>query len=185
MATGSIGSSGSQLAMDGTARSINCTLAATEYPTQVTFSSIGNGAYWYNNNTSTAKTLTIYLSNSSKSIAYTLGSISIPKASSNTTTKTFTVNCPKIVGAALYIYGSDGACQLRNACSITITTATRPTVSAGSTITKTQMDSLRSFLGKGTAVTQYGTIQASVGTTYKTVSAGTAIDDSWYNTATP
>jgi len=141
--------------MDGTARSINCTMSSTEYPTSFTFSSIGNGAYWYNNNYSSAKTLTLYVSNSSKSISYTLGTVSIPAGSSNTTTKTFNVNCPNLSGTALYIYGSDGACQLRNACAISITTAYKagkPSVSAGTEIRKTQMDALKAYLGKGTAV---------------------------------
>jgi len=67
----------------------------------------------------------------------------------------------------------------------TITYEYHPTVSAGSVITKAQMDTLRSYLGKGTAVTQNGTITATVGNTYKSgLTAGsTAIDDNWYNTA--
>lgn len=79
---------------------------------------------------------------------------------------------------ALRVYG-----QL----TITVYTTARPTVSAGSIITKTQMDSLRSWkstLGiNATAVTQHSSITASVGNTYRaTGGAGTQIDDSWYNT---
>lgn len=58
-----------------------------------------------------------------------------------------------------------------------------PTVSAGSVITKAQMDSLRTYKAAGTAVTQGGSITASVGSTYKSVSAGTIVYASWYNGA--
>lgn len=186
MASGEIGYAGSQLAMDGTARSINCTMSTTEYPTSVTFSTIGNGAYWYNNNQSSAKTLTLYLSNSSKSIVYTLGSVSLAAGGSNTTTKTFNVSCPNLNGYALYIYGSDGSCQLRNYCAISITTtykAGKPSVSAGIEIRKTQMDALKAYLGRGTTVSQGGVIYASHGNTYKSgLTAGsTPINASWFN----
>lgn len=72
--------------------------------------------------------------------------------------------------------------------TVTIKTVTKPTVSAGSIITKTQMDTLKDYQthrGKSpTAVTQYDTAKASVANTYgkSTVTAGsTIIDDSWYN----
>ena len=69
--------------------------------------------------------------------------------------------------------------------TVEITYEDHPTVSAGTAITKTQMDALKSYLGKGTAVTQGGTATATVGNTYKSgLTAGTsAIDDAWYNGA--
>ena len=65
---------------------------------------------------------------------------------------------------------------------LTFTYLTKPTVSAGSVITKTQMDALRSFYDNTpTAVTQYDTAKASVATTYKSATAGNSISASWYN----
>lgn len=65
---------------------------------------------------------------------------------------------------------------------VTLTYEVKPTVSAGTQITKTQMDSLRSFYNNTpTAVTQYDTAKASVATTYKSATAGNSISASWYN----
>lgn len=71
-------------------------------------------------------------------------------------------------------YTNSGACTLM----------AHPTVTAGTVITKAQMDSLRTYKGNTpTAVTQYATIAASVGTTYSSASAGNSITASWYNNA--
>lgn len=66
-------------------------------------------------------------------------------------------------------------------------TLTRPTVSAGTTIQKTQMDALRTWKnGGGTAVTQGAVATAAHGNTYKSgLTAGTTtFDDAWYNSVT-
>ena len=98
-----------------------------------------------------------------------------------------TMMCPENTKVQYNQIRNGGTAGIKNAYAvrINIETLTRPTVSAGSTITKAQMDSLRTWKGgSGTAVTQYDTIKASIGTTYKSVSAGTAIDDAWYNSVT-
>lgn len=188
MASGSIGYSGSQLAMDGTARSINCTLAANEYPTSFTITNLGgNSAHWFHNS-SASETFTLYLSNSTKSIYYTLGTISFTGLGANVTANTFSANCPNLKGQALYIYGDGHSVQLRNYATISIGTAivqTHPTVSGGDPITKTQMDTLRSYLGKGNVVSQYTQATAVDGNTYKNglTKDVTPIDDAWYNNA--
>lgn len=123
MATGVIGYSGSQYLMDGTVRSINCTLGPYEYPTSFTITNMGsNGAYWFHNSTAN-ETFTLYLSNSDKSIYYTLGTITFNGQVLDITSNTFTVSCPNLQGQDLYIYGSGNSVQLRNQANITIGTA--------------------------------------------------------------
>lgn len=79
------------------------------------------------------------------------------------------------------------ALRVHGQMSVTVYTTARPTVSIGSTITKTQMDNLRSWKStigiNSTAVTQGSPITAAVGNTYRaTGGGGTRIDASWYNT---
>lgn len=69
----------------------------------------------------------------------------------------------------------------------TINTVSRPTVSAGASITKTNMDNLRTWKSNvgitATAVTQNNSITATIGNTYRaTGGAGNKVNASWYNT---
>ena len=61
------------------------------------------------------------------------------------------------------------------------------TVSAGTAITKAQMDALKSWINSSsiTTVTQGGTATAAQGNTYRSgLTAGsTQFDDAWYNAA--
>lgn len=62
--------------------------------------------------------------------------------------------------------------------------ASHPTVSVGEVITKSKMDTLRSWKAKGTAVTVGNTITKTIGDTYATTPAvGNTIQASWYNNA--
>lgn len=62
--------------------------------------------------------------------------------------------------------------------------ASHPTVSVGDVITKTQMDKLKTWKNKGTAVTVGNTITKTIGDTYATTPAvGNEVAASWYNNA--
>lgn len=77
--------------------------------------------------------------------------------------------------------------HIREAFTVTVTytETNHPVVATGDIITKAQMDTLRSHLGQGTAVTQYNIATAAHGNTYKSgLTAGTTVmNSSWYNGA--
>lgn len=110
---------------------------------------------------------------------------------SSTLTATFTNCTPATMGNNSTIYaavsttsgtptGYNSGYKYSGACTL----MAHPTVTAGSLITKAQMDSLRTYKGNTpTAVTQYAAITATVGSTYKSVTAGTSITAAWYNGA--
>lgn len=72
--------------------------------------------------------------------------------------------------------------------SANIAIPTRPTVTAGTVITKTQMDNLKSWVGAAsttpTTVTVGNSITATIGNTYRASSAtaGGSVTATWYNT---
>lgn len=70
--------------------------------------------------------------------------------------------------------------------SSNVTIPTRPTVTAGTQITKTQMDNLKSWINTTTptSVTIGGSITATIGNTYRASSAtaGGSVTATWYNT---
>lgn len=127
MADGSIGRSGNGTDFNSP-RSINCTLAANEYPSgTITFTNIGSGVCWWRNQytSGNARSLTLYLCDSAGNNAVTLFTITLNPRATNTTTKTATVNAPGLAGKALYIKGSntEGAILLQNKTLISIPTA--------------------------------------------------------------
>lgn len=71
--------------------------------------------------------------------------------------------------------------------SSAITVPSKPSVAAGDTITKSKMDTLKTWINSSsiTSVTQYDTATATQGNTYRSgLTAGTtAFDDAWYNAA--
>lgn len=69
------------------------------------------------------------------------------------------------------------------AAELNFTISARPSVSAGSSITKAQMDTLKSYLGKGTAVTQNAVATQAVANTYAAATQYNSITASWYNNA--
>ena len=63
-----------------------------------------------------------------------------------------------------------------------ISVPAKPSVTAGNTIYKTDMDKLKTWLnGSQTSVTQNATITETVGDTYGNVTAGNSITAAWYN----
>lgn len=73
--------------------------------------------------------------------------------------------------------------RFRGRATVYVSTTSRPSVTAGSVITKSQMDSLRNWKATigitATAVTQGDTIKASIGNTYR--STWNPVSASWYN----
>ena len=125
MADGSIGRSGTGTDFNSP-RSLNCTLAANEYPSgTITFTNIGSGAAYWRNQYSNSQSLTLYLCDSEGQNAVPLFTLNLSGGGTNTTTKTATVNAPGLVGKALYIKGSNtnGAILLQNQTGVTIQTA--------------------------------------------------------------
>lgn len=75
---------------------------------------------------------------------------------------------------------------IKNAITLKVTytetTYTKPAVAAGEIVTKEDMDALKTYLNKGTAVSRGGTITNTIGASYKTgTSVGGAVNASWYN----
>lgn len=109
------------------------------------------------------------------------GVLSTPSANVNTV---LTGNIQLCVFISAAVGASTGF--VGGASKVTLNYETRPTVSAGTVITKTQMDNLRAFLGNSpTAVTQNTVATAAVGNTYKSgLTAGTTpMTAAWYNSA--
>ena len=108
------------------------------------------------------------------------GVVNMPSTHANTV---FTGN----IQLCVYINQGVGApTGFIGSAKVTLNYETRPTVSVGTVITKTQMDNLRAFLGNSpTAVTQNTVATAAVGNTYKSgLTAGTTpMTAAWYNSA--
>lgn len=92
-------------------------------------------------------------------------------------------------GAGTFYYGVYSKSKYNTAgpkWSSAITVPSKPSVSAGTVITKAQMDTLKTWInGSQTTVTQYAVATAAHGNTYRSgLTAGTtAFDDAWYNAA--
>lgn len=76
-----------------------------------------------------------------------------------------------------------GKANYSDAATFNFSISARPSVSAGSSVTKAQMDTLKSYLGKGTAVTQNAVATQAVANTYATATQYNSITASWYNNA--
>ena len=140
-----------------------------------------NGAYIYD---SGSKKTILKLTSGSTTI--TIGSFSRSADGARPTISwSGSVLCPANKSLVYQTDCSSGAAGLRNAYKITVTytTLSRPTVTEGSLITKTQMDALKTWAGKGTTVSVGGAITATIGNSYRSssVSAGDKIQDTWYN----
>lgn len=167
------------------------TLGANEFPTKITIKGYIERVMSTNTN------LTLYVSNTSRGNSYAIGTNWVQCDADGGTTlqhssswNTFAGTALKGASLALHI-GGQPMCRRSNytAWEVKITTVVHPTVSAGTVITRAQMESLRTYknaLGVSpTAVTQGGIVYASHGNTYKSgLTAGTTIiDDAWYNGA--
>lgn len=62
-----------------------------------------------------------------------------------------------------------------------ITLIAKPSVSRGEVLTKSKMDTLRTWINGGTAVTRYDVVWQSVGNTYNAATKGATVDAAWYN----
>lgn len=168
------------------------TLGANEFPTKITIRGYIERVASVNAN------LTLYVSNTSRGNSYAIGTNWVQSESNGGTMlqhssswSTFAGSALKGASLALHI-GGQAMCRRDSAAAweVKITTVVHPTVSAGTVITKAQMDSLRSYrIAVGgstpTAVSQGGVAYASHGNTYRSgLTAGsTVIDDAWYNGA--
>lgn len=140
-----------------------------------------NAAYIYDDGTKTFK-----LKLTSGSTTITIGTYSRSADGARPTISwTGNVLCPANKSLVYVVECGSNVHGIRNTYKITVTytTLTRPTVTEGDLITKTQMDALKTWAGKGTTVSVGGAITATIGNSYRSssVSAGDKIQDTWYN----
>lgn len=145
---------------------------------------MNNGAYLYD-----AGTYTFTLKLTGGGVTITIGTYSRSANGARPTISwSGSVYFPANTAVTYETVRNGGSAGIRNAYKITVTynQLTRPTVGAGAVITKAQMDALRTWHGSGTVVTQYGTVYASHGNTYKGgLTAGSSqVAASWYNSVT-
>lgn len=192
--TGSIGSNGNHVYYSSPV-SLGITMESGEYPNgEFKITKTANYEFeWDNVWLNSAASVTVYLCDSAGNNTYKLFDISLRARNDgwgylSHEPNTATVSAKNLMGKALYIKmtGNTGGICSYNQSPVTIVTSYKPTVSAGSVITKAQMDSLRSFLSNTpTAVTQGAVATATVGNTYKSgLTAGTTkMTADWYNSA--
>ena len=122
---GGVGSPGENLS-DGN-HSIGVSLAANEYPISVSFATGSGGAYWTNSYSGVTKSAVIYLCGGSDGYPYVaLDTITLGGGKSRTDSLTYNIDGSGLMGCTLYLWISNGGggVSLRNACTITIVTAT-------------------------------------------------------------
>ena len=177
---------GDTTSVPGHVLSLGISLPSNEYPVSISFQNLR-----VQNRNEYDRSGTLYLCNTSGGNYYALQSYNIGASNGSVypvvTFGAKSGNWTKLIGQSLAIghYAYFGVWMECRSEWVTVTTATKPSVSQGSIITKAQMDALRNFKGSGNVVAQGGVIYASDGNTYRSgLTAGTTvIDDAWYNGA--
>lgn len=119
--TGKVGSSGITLFNKVTA--IGIKLPKDEYPTKIHFNLKGGGAYWKNSAYQPSTGHICICGDDSGGKKVEIGSMTLPKVSSNIKNTDFDISGKTLKGCSLYLYiQTDRSFGLRNVCEITVTT---------------------------------------------------------------